>query len=170
MAKFTLSLFGETDEVEVSQQGDYVHVTRAGATAELRILHADSQGLVVEHLQAGGARRHLRLAVYSDGDRRQAWVNGRTFPYERVRRRGGGPAAGDGALAAAIPAVVSQILVAVGDQVTAGQKLILLESMKMVIPIQAPFDGRVTAVKCAAGESVKAGIALIELEEQAETP
>jgi biotin carboxyl carrier protein len=36
--------------------------------------------------------------------------------------------------------------------------------MKMVIPIQAPHDGRVTAVHCADGDSVPAGEPLVEVE------
>ena len=36
--------------------------------------------------------------------------------------------------------------------------------MKMVIPIQAPYAGIVTQLKCQPGESVQAGIPLIELE------
>ena len=70
----------------------------------------------------------------------------------------------DGSLASAIPAVVSQLLVAPGDVVAAGDKLILLESMKMVIPILAPHAGRVSRVHCAPGDSVPAGVALLEIE------
>ena len=111
-----------------------------------------------------GQRRRVRVAAHTAGDKRQIWVNGRTFTYERVRERGSGGAGGDGSLAASIPAVVSQVLVSVGDEVAEGDKLILLESMKMVIPIQAPHDGVVTAVHCTAGESVQAGIPLLDLE------
>jgi len=50
--------------------------------------------------------------------------------------------------------------------VAAGDKLILLESMKMVIPIQAPRDGRVARVLCAPGDSVPAGVPLVELESE----
>jgi urea carboxylase len=54
-------------------------------------------------------------------------------------------------------------LVAVGDQVRAGDKLVLLESMKMILPIQAPYDGAVTAINCAPGEAVQPGVPLITL-------
>lgn len=53
---------------------------------------------------------------------------------------------------------------AVGDTVEAGDKLILLESMKMVIPIHAPHDGRVAKILCAPGDSVAAGVPLLEIE------
>ncbi len=59
---------------------------------------------------------------------------------------------------------MSQILVAVGDLVEPGDKLILLESMKMVIPILAPHGGRVSHIHCAPGDSVPAGVPLLEIE------
>ncbi|MAT97217.1 MAG: hypothetical protein CL608_08755 [Anaerolineaceae bacterium] len=93
------------------------------------------------------------------------WLNGRTHQYERVLPRGGGAASLDVSLSATIPAVVADILVNVGDQVQDGDKLILLESMKMVIPIQAPYSGTVSAINCQKGESVQAGTPLIELDE-----
>ncbi|VAW41309.1 hypothetical protein MNBD_CHLOROFLEXI01-3219, partial [hydrothermal vent metagenome] len=62
------------------------------------------------------------------------------------------------------------ILVKVGDTVASGDKLILLESMKMIIPIQAPYDGVVTALNCTKGESVQAGVQLIELDEKEPRP
>jgi biotin carboxyl carrier protein len=39
--------------------------------------------------------------------------------------------------------------------------------MKMVIPIQAPYHGVIIAVNCEPGQSVQAGIPLLELEERA---
>lgn len=107
--------------------------------------------------------RLLRFATHKKGDARQLWLNGQTHHYERVQARGGGASAAVGSLSASIPAVVTDVLVAIGDEVSAGQKLILLESMKMVIPIQAPADGTVTAIHCAAGESVQPGVALVEV-------
>ena len=78
------------------------------------------------------------------------------------------PAAGgssaDASLAATIPAVVSQILVNEGDSVNEGETLILLESMKMVIPIQAPHDGTVTGIHCTPGEAVEPGVPLLTVE------
>ncbi|MEI2611653.1 MAG: acetyl-CoA carboxylase biotin carboxyl carrier protein subunit [Candidatus Promineifilaceae bacterium] len=95
---------------------------------------------------------------------RQLWFNGHTFTYERLREQGENTDSGDaGSLAATIPAIVSQILVQVGDTVKGGDKLILLESMKMVIPIQAPHEGTVTAIHCLTGEAVQPGIPLLTL-------
>ncbi|MCZ7668641.1 MAG: acetyl-CoA carboxylase biotin carboxyl carrier protein subunit [Chloroflexi bacterium] len=65
-----------------------------------------------------------------------------------------------------MPAVVSEILVKTGDEVAEGDRLILLESMKMVIPIVAPHSGVVTQINCVAGESVPAGVPLLALQKQ----
>lgn len=165
MAKIQVNLNEEMAELEVLRQGDHLRVTRHGQTTELHILQADANTFVLEVEHPDGSRQCIRAAAHVAGDWRQLWVNGRSFTYERLRPRPIGSSAHDGSLAASIPAVVSEILVAVGDHVQTGDKLILLESMKMVIPIQAPHDGVVTAVNCQSGESVPAGIPLIELEE-----
>lgn len=163
MAKFKLRIGTQEAEIEATRQGDRLTVTRDGETAVLHLVHSDGHQIVVEQEFPDGRRRRLRLAGQVDGDTRQLWLNGRLFSYKRVRQQAEAAAA-EGSLSASIPAVVSEILVSAGDEVTTGQKLILLESMKMVIPIQAPHDGVVTAIKCTPGESVQAGVPLVELE------
>lgn len=165
MAKFKVNLNGEEREVEVTRRGDNLRVTFAGKTADLHLLHSQGPTFVVEHKRADGTRRRIRAAGHLDGDKRQLWTNGRIFTYERVRRRVHTTADDSlGSLSTSIPAVVSELLVQVGDVVGTGDKLILLESMKMVIPIQAPYQGTVAEINCAVGESVQAGVPLIELE------
>lgn len=167
MTSFQLRIGDETREFDVSRQGDRLHIG-GDAAAEVRVLHRDGDALLLEVRPPGGEPRRVRVVGLRRGDKRLLHVDGRGLTAERVRRRGGGPAAADGSLAASIPAVVSQILVAPGDVVAAGDKLILLESMKMVIPIQAPHAGRVVRVLCAAGDSVPAGVPLVEIEPAAE--
>ncbi len=164
MAKFKINLHGEEIEIEAIQQGQSLHIGRDGATAECEIIQQDGAAFVIEQRLLDGTRRRIRAAGFLKGDQRQLWVNGRTFTYERVRQRGSGAAVG-GSLASSIPAIVAQVLVTVGAKVTAGEKLILLESMKMVIPIQAPQDGVVKAIHCAPGDSIEAGVPLLEIDE-----
>ena len=180
MTQFRLNIHGQERAFEVSRQGERLHVSVGAAAedplpgplpqgegtraAEVRLLHRDGTRLLIEIAWPDGTTQRVRLAGARQGDKRQLWIDGRVLTAERVRRRGGGAAA-EGSLAAAIPAVVSQILFAPGDVVAAGDKLILLESMKMVIPIVAPRDGRVARVLCAVGESVPAGVPLVELED-----
>ncbi|HRQ39797.1 MAG TPA: hypothetical protein PLD25_17970 [Chloroflexota bacterium] len=162
MAKFKLAIDGIEREFEATRQGDEIHLIADGFTAVCHLLHADSHTALLEWTQPDGTRQRIRLAGHKEGDKRQLWVNGRAFTADRIRERGHGSQE-NASLAAAIPAVVTEILVNIGDTVAEGDRLILLESMKMVIPIQAPYGGVVTAVYCTRGESVQAGVQLIEL-------
>ncbi len=60
-------------------------------------------------------------------------------------------------------AQVHSVLVEPGHPVTAGDTLMLLESMKMEIPVLAEADGTVMEVHVAAGDVVYEGDALVTL-------
>jgi biotin carboxyl carrier protein len=62
-----------------------------------------------------------------------------------------------------MPGTVLRVLVAPGDEVAAGQTLVLLEAMKMELAVAAPGDGTVAAVHVEPGQLVQAGAALAEL-------
>jgi acetyl-CoA carboxylase biotin carboxyl carrier protein len=59
---------------------------------------------------------------------------------------------------------VWKVLVQVGDQVEVGQDVVILESMKMEIPIEAELGGTVKEVKVAEGDFVNEGDIIIEVE------
>jgi acetyl-CoA/propionyl-CoA carboxylase biotin carboxyl carrier protein len=73
---------------------------------------------------------------------------------------------GEASLEAPMPGTVVQLRVEPGATVTAGETLVVLESMKMEISIAAPRDGSVAEVLVAAGEQVDRGATLIELAEE----
>ncbi len=60
-------------------------------------------------------------------------------------------------VASELVAGVLRVEVEVGQQVVQGQALVLLESMKMEIPVLAPHDGTVTAIRTGAGDVVQDG-------------
>jgi biotin carboxyl carrier protein len=62
-----------------------------------------------------------------------------------------------------IPATVWQVKVAAGDTVESGDELIILESMKMEIPVVAPVSGTVSAIHVSPDDRVQEGDALAEL-------
>jgi acetyl-CoA carboxylase biotin carboxyl carrier protein len=64
---------------------------------------------------------------------------------------------------AEITANVWQVPASVGDEVTEGQELAILESMKMEIPVESPCAGTVTAVHIAPDAQVKEGDLLFEI-------
>jgi len=63
-----------------------------------------------------------------------------------------------------IGGVVSKIQVAVGEEVTADDVLMILESMKMEVPISAPVAGKVRSIAVAEGEVVKEDDLLVVLD------
>jgi acetyl-CoA carboxylase biotin carboxyl carrier protein len=52
----------------------------------------------------------------------------------------------------------------VGDDVSEGDTLVIIESMKMEMPVEAEDDGKVSEIKCKEGQSVSEGDTLVVLE------
>jgi 3-methylcrotonyl-CoA carboxylase alpha subunit len=99
------------------------------------------------------------------GDLRWVFVNGDVYVFEverqtgRRRRR----AAVQGSLSAPMPATVRKIAVAAGDHVQSGDVLVVIEAMKMELPIRADGTGVVKSVNCREGEMVQPGQPLVEI-------
>ena len=75
-----------------------------------------------------------------------------------------GPAPGKSAVTAPMPGTVIRIEVEPGDEVPARKALVVLEAMKMEIPVSSPFGATVAAVRVAVGDRVASGAVLVELE------
>lgn len=58
---------------------------------------------------------------------------------------------------------IVEVLVAVGAVVASGEDVVVIESMKVEIPITAPRAGRVVGIAVAAGDQVQAGDALLTI-------
>jgi urea carboxylase len=69
-------------------------------------------------------------------------------------------------VSAHLPGSVWQVVAQEGDSVAEGDKLVILESMKMETAITAPCAGKVTRILAAAGKTVEAGQGLIVMVEQ----
>lgn len=100
----------------------------------------------------------------ADSDTRWVFLDGEVYAFEveRAGRRKGSGA--HGSLSAPMPATVLRINVTPGDRVSRGDTLLVLEAMKMELPVRAPADGVVKTVSCRAGELVQPGTALLEVE------
>ncbi len=106
--------------------------------------------------------------VAGTADDRWAFWNGHAF---RVQGAAAGRAARRRNLAhvlqsveAPMPATVIKVMVAPGDAVRKGDTLVLLEAMKMELPLRASGDAVVMAVHCKDGERIEAGAVLVDLE------
>jgi biotin carboxyl carrier protein len=95
------------------------------------------------------------------------WVFRNGSVYEILSEGAGGPrraAHHHGSLTAPMPATVLTVKVGPGDQVKRGDTLVVLEAMKMELPVRAPADGTVGKIHCRAGELVQPGASLIDLD------
>ena len=111
-------------------------------------------------------RTEVVYVAGSAGDRWAFW-NGTVFhrelnPQPPSALHAGGAA--PGSLVAPMPATVVKVLVQPGMRVKLGHVLVLLEAMKMELPIRAPADAVVAAVHCRDGELVGAGAPLVDLQ------
>ena len=59
---------------------------------------------------------------------------------------------------------VWKIEVSVGDEIEEGDTVVILESMKMEIPVEAEDEGKVAEIRCHEGDSVSEGDVLVVLE------
>ncbi|KTS79724.1 pyruvate carboxylase subunit B [Pseudomonas oryzihabitans] len=84
------------------------------------------------------------------------------FVAEGGQRRRQADRPGD--VSTTMPGNIVEVLVKEGDQVKAGQGVLVTEAMKMETEIQAPIAGTVTAVRVAKGDRVNPGEVLIEIE------
>ncbi|MGC4083011.1 MAG: acetyl-CoA carboxylase biotin carboxyl carrier protein subunit [Vicinamibacterales bacterium] len=107
--------------------------------------------------------------VYVAGTPAHRWVqwNGHVFegpfdgaPTSRQRRQ----VEAHQSLEAPMPSTVRRIMVEPGASVAAGDTLLVLEAMKMELPIRAGSDAVVKRLLCREGELVQPGTTLIELE------
>ncbi len=105
---------------------------------------------------------------FVDPARAVVFADGQSFVFERQSRGSGAAAAGDGAILAPMPGKVIAVDVAEGDTVTAGQRLMVLEAMKMEHALTAPFDGTVTELAASEGGQVQveAVLAVVEPKEE----
>ena len=108
--------------------------------------------------------------LYVAGPPSDRWVfwNGRVFRgdfrKDAAVTRGSHGATALRTLTAPMPATIVTVHVKAGDPVTKGQVLMLLEAMKMELPIRAPGDAVVSAVHGNSGELVQADTPLVEFQ------
>lgn len=146
-----LKLRGVTHQLSVARIGRVEFLVTSGehqVRARLERLDRSNARIAV-----AGQRHRLVLATH--GPVHFVEVDG---VAHRVSRDEGG------VLRAPAPALVVATLVAPGDEVAAGQDVIILESMKMETALSAPFAARIREVTVKAGTQVSGMAALIKLE------
>ncbi|GAB2506141.1 acetyl/propionyl/methylcrotonyl-CoA carboxylase subunit alpha [Pseudoxanthomonas sangjuensis] len=122
-----------------------------------------ADGALGLRIDDGGYRvRVLRGADWidvHDGDGRL-----RLEPVAAYRHADAEGAAGDARIAAPMPGRVAVVKARPGDDVMAGQDLLIIEAMKMELAIKSPRDGTVAELRAAVGDFVEADAVLAVLE------
>jgi 3-methylcrotonyl-CoA carboxylase alpha subunit len=134
--------------------------TNADAFSQIEVEIAGKPYLV-DLADAGPARAQVATL----GFERVVFLDGEAWPFGPPRAdHGAGTAAGDGAIMSPMPGQVIAVAVEAGAAVTKGQRLVVLEAMKMEMALVAPFDGTVVDLKARAGTQVAEGTLLIRIE------
>lgn len=121
-----------TEDVSVSQVGD----------------------TLIVHEPAGS----FSAVVVRQGEKTLVSYRGHVYEIERESRRGGsGASGGSGEVRAPMPGQIVQLLCKEGDEVEVGDKLLVLEAMKMQQPMLAAIAGKVSSISVAVGDQVTDG-------------
>jgi geranyl-CoA carboxylase alpha subunit len=137
-------------------------VTEGERTCTVEVLQDD--GVTAEIVVDGAGHR----VAYKAAEGAVTWLalDDRSERYrDRLAdRAAGGEEGGDRRVAAPMHGVLREVCVATGDRVARGQRLLVLEAMKMQHEVLAGIDGIVASVSRAAGEQVAAGEWLLEID------
>ena len=154
----------ESYDVDVSPDGSDWLLRIDGSEVPLQAIRGKDGSWLVDTHQG---RRKLWVAV--QGDERLVFCDGRVHKLrlpdsehaDEEDTLGGGPN-----LVADMPGKVVQTLVGEGDEVTEGQAVIIMESMKMETELLAAIAGTVARVHVTAGQVVAQGDALVDIAPQ----
>ncbi len=137
--KFRITVNGETFEVEVEETG-----VEGGAMSQPVTRTAATVAPVAPRAAAAPAAAPRAAAPAA------------------AKPAASGPA-GAGSATAPMPGTILDVKVSVGDQVKAGQTVVILEAMKMENEIGAPVDGTVKEVRVQKGATVNPGDVLVTI-------
>jgi 3-methylcrotonyl-CoA carboxylase alpha subunit len=138
----------------------------AGTSAPVPLAGVTCDGT---HIAASIGTRRPKARYLLEGARLQLWTREEHYELllEDPRTHEFSASAATGGLTTPLPGVVVAVPVAVGQKVSAGEVLMVIEAMKMEHAITAPYAGTVETIHFARGERVPEGSALLELAREA---
>ncbi|NHK26756.1 biotin/lipoyl-binding protein [Parvularcula flava] len=137
--RYTVSDGGETHEVGVKLEGSMAMMFGEGYRTAVSFFKKD------ETLFIGAKGRVRKFTILPSAE------------FARARLAAGG----SGDVVSDMPGAVSEVLVEAGQQIVAGQPVLVLESMKLLITLNASVSGTVETVAVKPGDIVKAGAVLV---------
>ena len=163
--KYETEIDGRPVEVEFEQRDGRVQAAIDGRSYEAEVLRPE-KGIYL--IFAGDSIYEARVWP-SDTDSLNVKLRDRTFSakvIDRKHRRAAADQSHDGRqhLIAPMPGKVARVLLGQGDEVAAGQGVVVVEAMKMQNEIKSPKAGRVIEVRVAEGDTVNANQVLAVVE------
>ena len=116
----------------------------------------------IETLEGPDADGHVRIRV--DGVEHQLQVLNDQMVLLESMGMSAGVETIESAIEAPMPGKVLEVKVSAGEEVSAGDSLLVLEAMKMENVLRAPRDGKIERVEVQVGEAVEKGAVLVTYE------
>ncbi len=168
---FEIELSGRLRHVSIerSRPGRY-RVSLDGVVHEVDAARVGAHGLSLLLDDGTSMSRELQVVPSGSVAELLVGIDGRTVAVgvnaRRTRRRANAEVDADGeqTITAPMPGRVVRVLAAEGDEVAAGQAVVVVEAMKMENELRSPKSGRVTRVAVTPGMSVEGGRVLIVVE------
>jgi pyruvate carboxylase subunit B len=165
--KYIVEVNGTRVTVELTSDG--VRVDGKPSAAHL----ADIAGTPIHLVTIDNAVHRVAVRRLGQRGRYSLWVDGFRFDVEALDERTRtirdmtaehAAPAGPAPVVAPMPGLVVRVDARVGDEVRAGQGLVVMEAMKMENELRAQAGGTVKAVHATPGTAVEKGTVLVELE------
>lgn len=165
--QITLQIDGQPVELEsLSQRAGVVTFVYEGVTYRFRASYRPDGTAVLEQVISDDMYRCMPVVISLAGkDAMRVQIKGLEAKISRQQTAISGAAGATSALSptAPMPGLVRQILVKVGDAVTAGQPLVVMEAMKLQQTLTAGGDAVVEKLLVAVGDMVPEGTELVVL-------
>ena len=167
--KYSVTVNGAPFEIEVDREGVRVGETSSNA----RILELDGSATPLRMLTIGEQIHRVQVRPGETRGRYTLWVDGFRFEVEALDERtrairelsaATAKPAGPAPLVAPMPGLIVRVNVREGEQVQAGQGLIVMEAMKMENELRAATAAVVKRVLVGPGTAVEKGALLLEME------
>ncbi len=164
--KFIVEVAGARHEVDLTD--GVATLDGVSSSAQLR----EVQGSPVSVVAVDGVQHQLVARREGPKGRYVLWIDGWRFEVDALDERArairdlGAAVAGTqgpAPVVAPMPGLIVRLHVNVGDSVTAGQPIVVMEAMKMENELRAPAAGVVKAVFAQPGKAVEKGTVLVEL-------
>ncbi len=156
----------EPVDVIIAQEQDGYSVSHNGAVSHIRLIEIGDNHAVLyrdgHRTRVVFAQAHDKLYLGSNGRVRTYSI----MPTAEYARELAKAAGGGGEVKSDMPGAVSEVKVTKGDHVELGAPLLVMESMKLLITLNAPVAGIVTAVNVKQGDLINSGDVLVVVQSE----